>query len=428
MKPFPLAVSAIFVVFAIGAVLVFATYSASSNNAVGRVLVWGSLTEKEMSPALKAIDDGKNTFDGITYKHVNKEELITNLVAAIASGKGPDLVLFPEEYLLSEGDKLITIPYSSYSRRDFLDTFIEAGEVFLDDDGLKGVPFSVDPLVMYWNRTLFSGAGIAQPPRYWDEVTAIAPQLSPQAPKGTLVRSAISFGTWENVDHAKGIFVSLFNQLGNKVVEKKDGKYASVLNAGAAGAISSSDSALRFYTDFADPVKPIYSWNRSQPGSRDSFIAGKVAMYIGRASELYPIRAQNPNLNFDVAPVPSIRGGGASVDAHMVALSVPRGSKNPKGALLVIGALTSLPAQTALEENLHTPSVRRDAVASGPENPYFSIFKNAALASFSFPDPNPSESDAVFRRMVEGVSSGELTVTEAMSKAAVELSALIPSR
>lgn len=419
---------AIFVLFALGAVVVFATYQSLKGNAVGQVVIWGSVAEEKMQPAIDAIDDHKNTFDGVSYQYVPEDELLPKLVAAIAAGKGPDIVVFPEAYLLSEGDKLITIPYSSYSRRNFQDTFIEAGEAFLEADGSKGIPFSVDPLVMYWNRSLFSHAGIAQPPKYWDEVSSIAPQLSASDNKGTLTRSAIAFGTWGNVDHAKAILVTLLNQLGNKVVVKTDKGYQSVLVDTTSGAISSSDSALRYYTDFADPVKPLYSWNISQPGSRSAFIAGTLAMYIGRASELFDIRAQNPNLNFDVAAMPSIRGGGSAVEGDVSALSIPRGSKNPQGALQVIFALTALPAQTALEGSTHTPSVRRDAITAAADDPYFAVFKNSALASFSFFDPNPAGTDGLFKRMVEDISSGNAKVTDAMARAGSELGALIGTR
>ncbi len=428
MKPFPLAVSALFVVLALGAVVVFATYTSFKSNAVGKVVIWGSATPEEIAPSIAALSDRKNTYDGVSYESYTESELMPRLVTAIAAGKGPDLVLFPSSYLLSQGDKLLTIPYSSYSRRDFQDTFIQAGEVFLDADGSKGLPFSSDPLVMYWNRSLFSNAGISEPPRYWDEVNTVAPRLSASDNKGTLTRSAIALGTWNNVDNAKSILVTLLNQLGNSVVVRTDKGYQSTLVDAASGAISSSDSALRFYTDFADPVKPLYSWNISQSDSRSAFIAGRLAMYIGRASELYSLRAQNPNLNFDIAPVPAIRGGGSSVEAHLTALAIPRGALNPQGALRVALALTASPAQVALEGVTHLPSVRRDASTDQPDNPYFTIFKNAALSSFSFLDPDPSGSDALFERMVEGVASGNVTVTEAMVKGGSEMSALIGSQ
>ena len=59
-------------------------------------------------------------------------------------------------------------------------------------------------------------------------------------------------------------------------------------------------SALNFYTSFANPTSTFYTWNSSLPSSFDMFISGRSAFYIGRASELFALQAQNPNLNFDV--------------------------------------------------------------------------------------------------------------------------------
>lgn len=425
MKPFPLAVAGIFVVLALGSVLVFATYTSIQSNAIGKVLIWGSLPIDVMEPIIQSLGGEKDTsFDDVSYEYIPEATFIPELITAIASGRGPDMAVLPGAYLISEGDKLITIPYSSYSRRDFQDTYLEIGEVLLGADGIKGLPLAVDPLVLYWNRSLFSSAGVSQVPRYWDEVSAIAPRLSVSDAKGTLTQSALAFGTWGNVDHAKEVMVTLFSQLGNKVVVKGADGYQTTLRDNA-GAISPSDSALRFYTDFADPVKPLYSWNRSQPNSRDAFIAGRLAMYVGLASELYSLRAQNPNLNFDVASVPSIRGGGSETAAGLLTLAIPRGSRNAPGALQVILEMTSPTPQEVLESLMHIPSARRDASVGEASDPYFMIFRNAALASFSFLDPNPKASDAAFSRMVEGVSSGGATVSESISRAALELDSLL---
>lgn len=192
-----------------------------------------------------------------------------------------------------------------------------------------------------------------------------------------------------------------------------------------SGALTPINSAVRFYTDFSDPVKPVYSWNRSAPESRNAFLAGGVAMYFGSVSELLGMRQANPNLNFDVAPVPSVRGGGAGVAANVTALSIPRGSRNVGGALAVALALTTTNSQQALLSLISLPSVRRDAVANNPNDPYGAMFQNAAVLSFSFLDPDPSATDAIFKRMVESVSSGKLRVTEASQGAHSELQALL---
>lgn len=424
MSLFQTVVLGVFIVFGLGALLLFATFSQTSSARVGEVLIWGTLSAQEMQPVLEALQGDSDEYTGVQYQPMSKADFIPKLVAAIAAGRGPDLVLFPTSYLISQGDKLLTIPYSEFSRREFQDTYLEAGEVLLTDDGLFGVPFAVDPLVLYWNRTFFAEAGLAQAPKYWDEVTSQTEALSKSDTRGTLLRSGVAMGTWDNVTHAKGLMMSLIRQLGNPVIEKGENGYVSVLKDAGSGQQPAALSALRFYTDFADPVKTVYSWNSSQPESLNAFVSGRLALYVGRSSELFPIRAANPNLNFDVAVLPSVRGGVQATEADMLSLSIPRGSRNPDGALLVIRALATPSIDTALQESLHTPSVRRDQSQTPSDNPYTPVFRQSALASFVFLDPDPANSDSVFKRMVERVGSGEAALSQSITEASSELGAL----
>lgn len=424
MKLFPTILMGIFVAFGLGAVIVFATFSSGGGKSAGQVLIWGSLPERVVREAVELVQANNSEFDGVQYQFVRQDDLVPNLIAAIAAGKGPDLVIFPSEHFLSERDKLIVIPYATFSRREFQDTFVEAGEVFVGDKGVYGLPFVIDPLVMYWNRALFAEAGIGTPPKYWDELASASPKLSRADERGTLSQSTAALGTWDNIVHAKAIFVTLLRQLGNPVVALGTRGYASTLTQ-STGGVSSADSALRFYTDFSDPVKPAYSWNSSQSDSKTAFIAERLAVYFGRASELAAIRQSNPNLNFDVAEVPQIRGAGKGSEASVFALAIPRGSRNQQGAFQVALALTTSEPQSALQKSLGLPTPRRDGGASAPSDPYFGTFRAAVLTAFAFPDPDPGTSDSVFKRMVENVTSGSKTVSEAIQSGDQELRAII---
>ncbi len=422
---FQIVVLGVFVVFGLGALLLFATYSSRQDAKVGQVIVWGTFSAQEFQPVLDEVQAEDENFNGVEYEPMSEEDFIPRLIAAIAAGRGPDLIIFPTAHLISQGDKLVKIPYSFLSRRNFQDTYLEAGEVLLSENGLWGVPLVLDPLVMYWNRSIFADAGLGTPPKYWDEVTDSAGALSVSDDRGTLTSSAIALGTWDNISHAKGVLVTLIRQLGNPVIAEGKNGYVSVLKDAGGDSQVPAASAVRFYTDFSDPVKNMYSWNRSQSDSATAFISGRLALYIGRSSELLSIRSANPNLNFDVAAVPAIRGGGNAVQAEMFSLSIPRGSRNQNGALEVIRAFSAPGVDTVIRQSLLTPSVRRDQTKSSTENAYAPIFRQAALSSFVFLDPNPANSDSVFRRMVEQVTSGEASISQAVLEASSELSALL---
>lgn len=426
MKPFQAIVLALFLALALFGIFIFATFTASHSDQIGNVTIWGDLPQDTFDTLLSDARSVRSDFNGVVYKEVPADQLMPQLVAAIASGKGPDLVLFPASGFVKNGDKLQPIPYSAYPKRTFQDSFVDASEIFLTKDGVTGLPLTIDPMVLYWNRSLFANAGIASPPKFWDDVATLAPQLTVKAQNGTITTAAVALGGWTNVAYAKNILITLMNGLGTPVVGiDSSGNYATMLTRTTEGGVSPADSAVRFYTDFADPVKPTYSWNRSQANSRDAFLAGTLALYMAPASELLPIRAANPNLNFDVAAMPTARGGGSQVFADVRALAVPRGAANYVGAVAVAEELTNQAHESFLATELHMPSPRRDVELDASSDQYLSVFRQAALKGFVFPDPDPVSSDQIFARMIDDVTSGRSGSSEAIRNAEDSLQQLL---
>ncbi len=275
MKPFQAVILVSFVALALIAVFIFASFSGRGTASIGTVAIWGTLPQDEVQGVITAVRLTNNSFDKVSYQEFPAAGFTDTLVQAIAAGTGPDLVIFPSTQILSDSDKILPISYNTVSRRSFQDSFVQAGESFLTPSGIIGLPFLIDPVVMYWNRTLYAEAGVASPPQYWDEFPALAPLLTHATDAGTLTQSAVALGEWTNVTHAKDIFVSLITGLGNPVVSRADdGTISVTLAVKGDAAVPPAESALSFYTGFSDPSKPLYSWSRSQPNDRDAFLAG----------------------------------------------------------------------------------------------------------------------------------------------------------
>ena len=98
-----------------------------------------------------------------------------------------------------------------------MNTFIQQAELYLKTDGSLAVPFIVDPLVMYWNRDSFTNAGIATPPKFWDEFTGLNTKLTQKDVNSNIRKSAIAMGEFTNISHAREILGTLFLQSGNPV-------------------------------------------------------------------------------------------------------------------------------------------------------------------------------------------------------------------
>ncbi len=418
-----------FAVLAVIGLIVFATLKGDEEKVlVTPLVVWGSYPSAYMNRALSTLDRQMGGLNKVTYVERPPERLYGELIEALASGTGPDLVIIDDDRMVPFLNKVYNIPYERYSERLFRDTFIEGGEVFALPNAIYALPFSVDPLVLYWNRSMFSSAGITQVPKTWEEVVSVVPRLSRIDQGTTLMQGAIALGVYDNVLHAKDILSVLMMQAGARIAYHDGKGLRSGLNEGAGGALRPAEAAIRFFSDFSDPKKVVYSWNHSFERSREAFMAGKVAMYIGFVSEAETMRRINPNLNFDVALLPQSKArGNPKTYGHFQGLAVMRSSRDPIRAFTVAQRLTSAQAMAEFQEAIGLPPVRRDLLARRPSDAAGIVAYDSAIIAHSWLEPNSAAVDAMFSRMIGEVISGRKSLTEALSTAHNELNTLLPN-
>jgi len=426
MSVFQTVLLASFGALAISGLLIFALFVGGGNsNAIGPVTIWGTFDRSSFDAVLDSSIYSKQLTD-VTYIQKDSATFGQELTNALAGGTGPDLFFLRQDDSVRDANKILSIPYTYLSHSQFEDTFVEAAQPYLGTDGVLGIPVLIDPMVMYWNRDLLSVAGIAQPPQYWGELQGMVQRLVKRSDSGAISKAAVSFGEYSNVQHAKDILSLIILQTGGSITRLDvEGNLLPALRAYASGSAQSAESAVRFYTEFADPTKINYSWNRSLPNSRAAFTAGDLAFYFGYASEASAITRANPNLNFGVAPVPQVRDASrARTVAHVYALAVSRLSVNPQGAITAANLIGSDVVGAALSAEFGVPSARRDVLAAGEgvANP---LFLRESLIAQSWVDPNPEATNLVFRDMIEGVVSGAVRLSEAIQRADQEIAQII---
>jgi ABC-type glycerol-3-phosphate transport system substrate-binding protein len=357
----------------------------------------------------------------IVYVQRSPATFETDFINALASGRGPDLILLPQDLILKHQDKIVPIPYSSYPERTFKDTFIEEGELYLTPNGILGIPFSIDPIIMYWNRSLFSSAAIATPPKFWDEFPALVEKLTTKDNALNISQSAVALGEYSNVSNAKEILSTLMFQAGNPIVQRVQGNYESLLGSQLDKTVAPAEAAVSFFTQFSNPSLAVYSWNRSLPTSRDAFVSEDLATYFGFASELPILRAKNPNLNFDVAPLPQARGDNRVTYGSMQAMAIVRNSKYVQDAYNTAILLTGpqyLPFWTQVSG---LPPVRRDLLSVKNINAVSTVMYNSALWSKGWYDPDKNATALIFQNLIESISTGRARPTSAVGRAQLEL-------
>src|SRR3989344_5034520 len=194
-------------------------FGGSSNSASeATAVIWGPLPESVMARAAETLNSAKAGSIKIKYQQIPAEEFEERLTNALADGTGPDAVLMTEDLLYTNRKRLTLISYNAFSERAFKDTFIEAAEVLLTDNGAYGLPFLADPLVMYWNRDILASAGVALPPKTWEQALGLVPAITEVKDDKTIKRSAIGLGDFANINHSKAILSALMMQAGSRMV------------------------------------------------------------------------------------------------------------------------------------------------------------------------------------------------------------------
>jgi len=426
----------IFGLFGLGALIglfVFATHTSKStnSNSIGKIIVWGTLSSTDIQAALTAIAQKDTSLKDISYVQKDPSTLPSDLAAAIATGAPPDLVLDSQENLHSLAKIVTPIPFATLPAATFSNTFVEEAGLFTAPTGYYGMPFLIDPLVLFSNRTILSSDGIAKPPSTWEALTGLVPNVAIYTSSRAITRGLIPFGTYNNVHNARGIISALFMQAGVPIAvySSTSGATANLegsnLNGSSSGA-PPGNSVLSFYTQFADPSKISYTWNSSLPDSQQAFLSGNLALYIGYASEAKYFKKANPNLDFGVSIFPQPSNASAKSDYALVyAFMIPAGAKNTAGGYQAAALLTNNDEQTAAASATGLAPAVLNNLSTPPSDPGAAVAYSEALYSRGWISPPPLYVDAIFSSMIGDVISGRSTISAALASAARSLYPLL---
>lgn len=428
-KTFQLVVLAVFGILAIVGVLFLALAKVGGNaDGIGQVVIWGTVDRVIMQKQLSLLRDiDERVTAGVSYVEKDSRTFTKELVEALAAGEGPDIFLLRQDEIVQQRNKLFITSYDSFSLRRFKDTYIEEAELFLEPDGIIAFPYIIDPMILYWNRDILSREGIAVPPEFWDEFFTLSPQITKRDQLSNILQATVALGEYRNINHAKDILSILMIQAGNPIVKRDNQNILqSRLTDQLGFTVRPAESALRFYTEFSNPVKSVYSWNRALPDARTTFLTGDLTFYFGFASELPELRRANPNLNFDIALLPQAREDGVKATfGKMYGFAITQASPNKQGSLQVAALLTSDVLLSDLTKATGLPPVSRRLLSIKPSDAIGPILYDSALISRAWLDPNNNQTDELYKEMIESITSGRLRVSEALGDANLELRRLL---
>lgn len=434
MNNFQTILLAVFLAFFVFAVLIFSGLlkigdsQTATTSLQGTVTIWGTFNSNE---TLKSFEDANSTNKDLSIKYIKKDETTyqQDLIEAFAKGSGPDLFFITPDMAIKYENFIYKIPYTSYPEKTYLDSFIDGANIFLTKDGSLGFPMVVDPIVMYYNKDILSNEGFSKPPEFWDELFDMSSKLTKKKNDGSITQSMIALGRYDNINNAKDILATLIIQSGNSIIKRTDTGYEAVLNRIASSDALSVDKALNFFVEFSNPSDSAYSWNRALPNSLDMFTGGKLAMYVGFASELFSIQSTNPNLSFDVSQILQTQNAQTKrTYGKIYALAVNKKSTNLVSSFGLGGLMSTGDNDKNFAAAVSLPPASRAVLAIKPTDPYLFTFFNAAIISQSWLDPNSSTTDNIFSEMINSILSNKTSVSDAISRTQSQLDQIVNNK
>lgn len=310
----------------------------------------------------------------IDYSKQDIKQYRERLITRSNNGNGPDIFRFHNTWVPQLSDLLLPLPKNTISKEDFDKNYYPVAKNDLIKNGaIYGIPLQIDTLNLYINKDLFQASGL-NPPTNWIEFVNTARKLTVKDETNKIKTAGAAMGTYSNITHAPSIVSMLLAQNG---VNLKD----------ISSDIQAASDALNFYSSFALPTSNV--WDDTLDQSIRAFASGSLAMYFGYSWDFFIIKAINPNLSFDIYPIPSLPGRNITIASYW-AEGISIKSPHQKEALLFMKYLTLKETEQRLftEEsktrNFGEPYARMELAESLRNSVAYTFVANAKLAVSSF--------------------------------------------
>jgi multiple sugar transport system substrate-binding protein len=355
----------------------------------------------------------------INYRKLRAEEYDAELVRAFAEGNGPD-IFSVHNTKIGEWQSLMR-PMPTAVNISYLETvgtlrketiYVDRQEPTLTQKSLKqqyvdvvpadvirpyqadpkespedrvfGLPLAVDSMALYYNKDLLDAAGIAEPPTTWEAFQEAVTKLTVIDASGNITQSGAALGTTENVERSADLISVLMLQNGTVMADDRGNVFINDIPDGTPQGLYPSVDAVRFYTDFANPTKEVYTWNDTFPGSFEAFVNGQTAFFFGYSYHLPFIKAAAPKLDYAVSSLPQIGGGRQVNYANYWVESVAKSTTHPDYAWDFVEFATSAEQVQSYLDASDKPTALRSLINTQLNDEVLGIFAAQVLTAESW--------------------------------------------
>jgi ABC-type glycerol-3-phosphate transport system substrate-binding protein len=366
----------------------------------------------------------------INYRKLRYDEYEEALLNAFAEDRGPDIFSIHNTWMRKYESKLEPLPSQttmiyqvsqgtikkelvaekrvipSINLKELKQNFVDV--VYSDvviNNKIYGLPLSVDTLAMYYNQDLLDASGVVEVPQYWNnDFQQTVKKITKLDLKGNILQSGIALGTARNIERFSDILSVLMIQNGAIMMSDSGQILFNTVPANSQNKnYNPGQMALRFYNDFADPVKEVYSWNADFPNSIDAFASGQVAIIFAYSYHLPTIKSKAPKLNFLIAPLPQIEGSISPINfANYWVEVVSKKSKYKNEAWNFIQYMTRAEQAKTYLDKTKKPTALRSLISEQKKDLDLEVFADQVLTARSwYKGKNPILMEGFFSEMVE---------------------------
>ncbi|MET7540358.1 sugar ABC transporter substrate-binding protein [Streptomyces sp. NPDC005349] len=315
--------------------------SEGSNESPKTLTYWASNQGPNVEADKKILQPELDKFEKQTGIKVKLEvvpwsDLLTRILTATTSGEGPDVLNIGNTWSSSLQATGALLPWDrkNFDKVGGKDRFVESA---LGSTGAQGKDPAAVPLysmayALYYNKAMFKEAGIAEPPKTWDELTADGAKIS----KG---------GKWGLGAEGSNLSNNIHQVF---VLAKQHGGDFFTAEGKADFTNDAAVAAVKQYVDMMATNKIIAPGNAeyAKNQSLSDFSKGKTAMVLWQAAATTFKSQGMKDDEWGVAPVPVQSGapGAGKATNSMVAginLAVFKNTKNTDGSLKFVKFMTS---------------------------------------------------------------------------------------
>lgn len=425
----------------------------NGTNAPKTITIWRPFDSDEVFKPI--INEFKLDNPNITlvYKQIPADEYELTVSEALAAGEGPDIWSIRNDWMPRHKNKLIPMQdnlLSGFSQNQSTDEdrlkalFVPVVDADVFRDGkVYGLPYSVDPLVIYRNKAVFDAkinqliqAGRDKDADFlrgnfntYDKLQR-AVQLLTDRNGDQITVAGLAAGTANNVSRAEDVVYAMMLQNHTEMTSAEHTNAS--FHLGVKDAVGQTTfpgtEALQRYANFADPKQPYYSWNASMPNDMQAFMQNKAAMIFGYQYYQLAFKQQAPNMQYSVMPFPQVRDTDTPVDyASYYVETVTKNAKDPVLAWQVLSNLTinrggmyrQADNRPSPKPVLEPPTVIQRGDFADP----FTYEQQTAVDWYK--TKRPDKVDAIFRDLIQKVGTRNQPAQNAIEAAAQQVSAIL---